>query len=503
MQGTSKSEFDWLLGRKLNPAQERLIYGKEKHMIWSGNRGQGKTRALCWFLGRMCLMVPGNSVILGRAVKDDLYATTLDAWYWCFPSKAFRLEYEGGKEGGKPTSCLFPNGSRCHFIGFANDEKWLGMEIGAFGVDQVEQIEKESWLTLEGNLRRDNVPVELFQGRGVGNPAGHYWGLLRCREKHELPPHMHKDYLWLKAPKYENRHNIKDPHYYERMEGSYHGAYRKRMLDGDDDAFEGAAFPEFDDRENKMEISRVKLSDWSPVVSMDYGYLPAPTVFLLGYYNPRTEEVHVVAEHVATATTVPDHVKIVRRMAEVEGFPLASAKMIADFQIKGIRDAKGKTIWDEYRDQGFVFDSSVKSMSGDNGSLSKANRLLSARMRVYGDRSINKTKPLCTVDPKCRTLLSQLTAVTVDMKHGKEDLVGQHDAVDAFLYMLMGVPRALPQEGEKDITGTAEDWRVAAERGGEYAPTIGKVDWSRYRRTEEPEAPSKKGPDRPSYPTSL
>lgn len=445
-------EIDFFLGLKRNPTQTRFIYDPRRFIVWSANRRCGKTYALCWGAGLDAFELPQNVVIIGRAVKDDLWTTTYKTWRRLFPKDLFGLDYEGGER--EPKAVWFPNGSVVYFIGFDRDEKYLGLEIGSFWIDQVEQCQRESWLTCEANIGSlPHIPVNRTRGRGIGNPWGHYWAYQMFVQGIDVKSEYQGQYLWLKSPKLENLPNLPDKHIYDRLEASYPPHLRARMIEGSDDAFEGIAFPEFFFSTHATEITDHIVQSWIPVVGMDHGMNPNPTVMLLAWWSPDHGVLYIVGEHVMGNAIPEDHVKYVRQLARDLCFPLNHGNFVGDYQIKGLYRAKMKTIWDEYHEAGFTFASAVKEMEG---SLERGNKLFKHR-RVF-------------IHPRCRTLLQQLQTVSVDEK---KKLVGPHDAIDAFRYLIMWLKNVSFEKAAPAVHGTYADWDKANELGGDYCPTIG------------------------------
>lgn len=459
------TDVDFFMGLKRNSSQNRFIFDTKRFIVWSANRRCGKTYALCWGAGLDAFEFPNNVVLIARQVKEHLWTTTYKTWRRLFPKDLFGLDYEGGER--EPKAVWFPNGSVVYFMGFDSDDKYLGLELGSFWIDQVEQIHRDSWLVCEANIGSlPHIPVHRTRGRGIGNPRGHYWAYQRFVQKLDVTPSHADQYLWLKSPKYENTHNLPEGRdLYDRLEASYPPHLRAAMIDGSDDSFSGMAFPEFLYDANVVELNPSLVSSWVPWVGMDHGYNPNPTVILLGWWSPDHGVLYIAAEHVMANTLPEDHVKLVRQLARDVDFPMSHSNFVGDYQIKGLMGSKGVTIWQEYHMAGFTWLACNKEMEG---SLERTNRLLKHRRLL--------------VNPKrCRTLIQQLQTVIVDNSTKLLKLEPEHDAIDALRYLVMKLPLdSLSQIVEPAKHGTYEDWSKAAELGGNYAPTIGDP-WAKTR----------------------
>ena len=452
-------QFDLWRGRKPNPTQLRLINDPAQYIIWSGPRGQSKTFGLCVAAAHYAISVPGNRVLLGRAFADDLYGSTLKTWYDCFPQGTNGITYYGGH---RPKVALFPNGSEVHFVGFDRATKHLGADIGAFCIDQVEELEEDKWLSLEANLRLQHVPRNFLFGRGVCNPKGHYWAYLRFREHLGVPQEYHSQYLWLKANPRENERNLPKG-YYEKLAAAYPPHLRARFVEGSDEDFEGAAFPYFDGETQVKELPWEATKDWEPWVSMDHGWSHA-TCFLFGYWDHATGTLYIRDEHYHNRMTVDDHVRIVRQLCEQIKFPLSKARMVGDHAMKATKNAEGHSIWDAYRKEGFVFESVNKQLLS----------IQVARINQMCKKSEKTQAPMLLIDPSCRNTIKQLRTLGLD---DKERFLGEDEGADCLTYLVGKLPDTWESPNKPKVYGTYEDWTRAEKEG--CSPTRFPSTWNR------------------------
>jgi len=135
------------------------------------------------------------------------------------------------------------NGSEIIFRSLDSPERLTNLELDWFGLDEIGEVELETFEMLQGRLRK---PGGSHRGFGVGNPAGPtHWTYEYFVLKAETMP---EEYHLTHATSYANTFLSTD--YTERMEKSFgtDSLYFKRYVLGQFVAFEGAYWPDFDVR---------------------------------------------------------------------------------------------------------------------------------------------------------------------------------------------------------------------------------------------------------------
>ena len=160
-----------------NDNQRKFINSKERYSLMYGGFGSGKTVALLIKVILMCLCFPNNQVLLGKryisavegSLWPDLEALMMKKWY-------HRRVKDGIIE--------FFNGSRILFFGLdalqdgdisdikKAEQKIKGLNLSAYFLDQLEEIELSVFTALNARLRRDTMPWQ--QGCMTCNPAN-FW----------------------------------------------------------------------------------------------------------------------------------------------------------------------------------------------------------------------------------------------------------------------------------------------------------------------------------------
>jgi len=162
---------------RLNKKQIQFLNSKKKYCLIYGGFGSGKSVILYIKMILFSLMFPGNMILLGRKHLSDIELTILPDLKDLMHPKWYHHRIRQGL-------IEFFNGSKIILFGLdalqegaladikKAQQKIKSLNLGAFFIDQLEEIEKDVFLSLTHRLRRKEVP--LRQGNMTTNPAN-YW----------------------------------------------------------------------------------------------------------------------------------------------------------------------------------------------------------------------------------------------------------------------------------------------------------------------------------------
>jgi len=163
---------------KLNPTQQEFICNlTSDDCLNNGGFGSGKTLALNIKLYLFIKCFPGNRILVGRKTLADIER----AWLPDFLDLVPQGEYE---HRVKDAVLNFSNGSQIILFGLdalqAGDlgdikkaqQKIKSLNLGAFFIDQLEEIEYDVFDALKSRLRLAKVPIR--QSNSTCNPAN-FW----------------------------------------------------------------------------------------------------------------------------------------------------------------------------------------------------------------------------------------------------------------------------------------------------------------------------------------
>jgi len=150
---------------------------KSDFCLNSGGFGSGKSLALYIKLILICKCFPGNRVLMGRKTLSDIDRAVLPEIFDLMPPSWYEHRVKDGMIN-------FTNGSQIILFGLdamqsggiadikKAQQKLKSLNLGAYFIDQLEEVEYEVFEVLNSRLRRTDVPFR--QGNMDSNPAN-FW----------------------------------------------------------------------------------------------------------------------------------------------------------------------------------------------------------------------------------------------------------------------------------------------------------------------------------------
>ena len=181
-----KLEEITLKGKKytFNPKQVEFISDfKNRYCLNAGGYGSGKSLALYIKLILFVMCFPGNRVLLGRKTLSDVERAILPDLFELLRSDWYEYRVKDGVLNFKNGSQIILFGLDAMQSGGAADikkaeQKVKSLNLGAFFIDQLEEVEYPVFEALTARLRRMTVPghedIPIQQGNATTNPAN-YW----------------------------------------------------------------------------------------------------------------------------------------------------------------------------------------------------------------------------------------------------------------------------------------------------------------------------------------
>jgi hypothetical protein len=151
----------------------------------SGGYGSGKSLALYIKLILLVKCFPGNRVLLGRKTLSDIDRAVLPELFDLMPPSWYEHRVKDGLIN-------FQNGSQIILFGLdamqsggiadikKAQQKLKSLNLGAYFIDQLEEVEYEVFEVLNSRLRRTDVPFR--QGNMDSNPAN-FWAYHQFKNK--------------------------------------------------------------------------------------------------------------------------------------------------------------------------------------------------------------------------------------------------------------------------------------------------------------------------------
>ena len=286
-----------------NPGpQEEFLSAGERDVLYGGAAGGGKSFALLADPLRYCHNPNHRGLLLRRTLDEltELIDKSRQLYTKAFPGAKFRES---------KSTWHFPSGATIWFTYLDRDKdvtRFQGQAFNWIGIDEITQYPTPYvWDYLRSRLRSTDPELqENLYMRCTANPGGvgGWWvkkmyieGTPENKAFPAFDIDTRKTFVWPSGHKKagqplffrkfvparltDNPHLMADGQY-EAMLRSLPDVERKRLLEGDWDVAEGAAFPEFSRTKHVVEPFDLP-TNWPRIRAADYGY-SAPSCVLWG-----------------------------------------------------------------------------------------------------------------------------------------------------------------------------------------------------------------------------
>jgi len=412
--------------------QTQFLAAPEREVFYGGARGGGKSYAMLVDPLRYCSRTHHRALLIRRTMPElrDLITHSQRLYSRAFPGAKWREQEKEWR---------FPSGAKIEF-GYAENMtdvlRYQGQSYTWIGIDELPQYPSpDIYNFLRSSLRSVDPEIPVFM-RATGNPGnvGSGW----VREMFVDPSEPNKCFTinintpvgnksitrrFIPAKLQDNPYLMQTDDYYAML-ASLPEIQRRQFLDGDWDAFDNSAFPEFKKTTHVVEPFEIP-KGWYKFRAADWGYSSPACVlwFAVDYDN---------------------NLWIYRE--------LYTSKVTADiFAQKVLQLEQG-----EYIGYG-ILDSSTWAKRGDVGP-SIAETMIkvgcrwrqsdrSPKSRINGKLEVHKRLAIKDKDPgirvlsNCRNLIRTLGSLPIDNNNPEDvDTKAEDHAYDALRYGCMSRP---------------------------------------------------------------
>jgi len=412
--------------------QTEFLAASEREVFYGGARGGGKSYAMLVDPLRYCSRPHHRALLIRRTMPElrDLISKSQLLY-----SKA----YPGAKWREQEKEWRFPSGAKIEF-GYAENMtdvlRYQGQSYTWIGIDELPQYPSpDIYNFLRSSLRSvdKDIPVYL---RATGNPGniGSQW----VKEMFVDPAEPNSAFdikidtpvgvktitrRFIPAKLQDNPYLMQTDDYYAML-ASLPDIQRKQFLDGDWDAYEDSAFPEFSKTTHVVEPFEIP-KGWYKFRAADWGYSsPACVLWFAVDYNNNLWLYRELYTSKVTADI------FARQVLELESGEYIQYGVL-DSSTWAKRGDVGPSIAETMIQQGCRWRQSDRSPKSR----------ISGKLEIHKRLLVNDKEPGLRVFKNCRNLIRTMSTLPTDKKNPEDvDTNAEDHAYDALRYGCMSRP---------------------------------------------------------------
>ena len=414
--------------------QTQFLAASEREVFYGGARGGGKSYAMLVDPLRYCHRATHRALLIRRTMPElrDLINHSQRLYSRAFPGAKWREQEKEWR---------FPSGAKIEF-GYAENMtdvlRYQGQSYTWIGIDELPQYPTpDIYNFLRSSLRSVDPEIPVFM-RATGNPGnvGSQW----VREMFVNPSTPNKKFdvkistpvgvrkisrRFIPAKLQDNPYLMQTDDYYIML-ASLPETQKRQFLDGDWDAFDDSAFPEFKKQTHVVESFEIP-KGWYRFRAADWGYSsPACCLwFAIDYDN----NIWIYRELYVTKNTAD---QFARKVLELEH---------GEYINYGVLDS---STWAKRGDVGpSIAETMIQNGCRWRPSDRSPKSIINGKLEVHKRFTLNPDtiEPGLMILSNCRNLIRTLSTLPVDSNNPEDvDTKAEDHAYDALRYGCMSRP---------------------------------------------------------------
>ena len=414
--------------------QTQFLASAEREVFYGGARGGGKSYAMLVDPLRYCTKQNHRALLLRKTMPELRDMIT-------HSQRLYGKAYPGARWREQEKEWRFPSGARIEF-GYAENMtdvlRYQGQSYTWIGIDELPQYPTpDIYNFLRSSLRSVDPAIPVFM-RATGNPGnvGSQWvrEMFVNPSRPNVPFHISIDTptgikkitrRFIPAKLQDNPYLMQTEDYYAML-SSLPEVQRKQFLEGDWDAFENSAFPEFNKDIHTVEPFDIPRS-WTRFRSCDWGYSSPACVlwFAIDWDN----HLWVYRELYRNKMTADVFAKQVMNMEHGEYIKYG----VLDSSTWARRGDVGPSIAETMIQEG------CRWRPSDRSPKSRVNGKMELHKRLKFDEELEQTR--IKIFTTCTNLIRTLPLLPVDNNNPEDvDTDAEDHAYDALRYGVMSRP---------------------------------------------------------------
>lgn len=417
-----------VLFRPNDGPQTDFLAAPETDVLYGGAAGGGKSYAMIIDPLRYAHVKDHRALLLRKTMPElrELIDKTRELYPQAFP---------GAKYKETEKLWTFPSGAKVEF-GFLEKDadvyRYQGQAYSWIGFDEITHLATEfPWNYLSSRLRTTNPDIVPYM-RCTANPGGvgHSW--VKARYVDAAP--WGKSFTgsdgisrkFIPAKLSDNPYLTRDGAYEKMLEGLPE-VHKRRLLEGDWDVNEGAAFPEFHKALHVVEPFEIP-HHWNRFKGIDYGYA-SPSAVLWGAVDPDDGTIVIYRELYSKGLTADE---LGQSIVEMEASENRSITGVLDTAAWNRTGYSGPTIGETLCRKPY------------NQKLRPADKnRIAGKVQIHERLKVNQSgRPGLQVFSSCPNLIREITSLPYSKTKPEDvDTHAEDHAYDALRYMIMSRPR--------------------------------------------------------------